>query len=161
MVLPPNLPEERYDLLLTVPNGQEALQKEIKQRFHLTVRREVREVDCLVIKDKALETSAGSEKPAPTMNPVISSRAIEQSPLWRQLSLWEIAQNIEGQQGKPVLVQTASTNRFDLSIQPVMKNGKLAYDEEALKRIFHDQLDLEIMSSREKIEMLVVEQAKK
>ncbi|MBC7981093.1 MAG: TIGR03435 family protein [Armatimonadetes bacterium] len=160
MVLPPNLPKERYDLLLTVPDGLGALQKEIRKQFHLTVRREVREVDALVIKDKTPETSADSEKHAPTTGSISSTQTTGQPPLWRQLSLWDIAQNIEGQQGKPVLVQTASTNRFDLSIQPVMKDGKLAYDEEVLRRAFHDQLGLDIVPSREKVEMLVVEESK-
>jgi uncharacterized protein (TIGR03435 family) len=158
MILPPNLPKERYDLLLTVPDGLEALQKEIKKQLHLTVRREVREVDVLVIKDpEASATEGGPERRATATNPIISPHAM------KNLPLWIIAQNIEAYLGKPVLVKTASTNRFNLfiDIEPIVKNQKLVYDEEQLKRAFHDQLGFEIAPSREKIEMLVVERSEK
>jgi uncharacterized protein (TIGR03435 family) len=155
MILPPNLPKERYDLMLTVPDGQEALQKEIRKQLHLTVRREVREVDALVIKDpEASATEVGTERRATATNPMISPNAM------KNLPLWIIAQNIEAYQGKPVLVQTTSTNRFNLSIEPIVKNQKLVYDEEQLKRAFHDQLGLELVPAREKVEMLVVERSK-
>jgi uncharacterized protein (TIGR03435 family) len=157
MILPPNLPRERYDLLLAVPDGLEALQKEIRKQLHLTVRREVREVDALVIKDpEASATEGGTERRATVTNPIISPNAM------KNLPLWIIAQNIEAYLGKPVLVKTASTNRFNLliDIEPIVKNQKLVYDEEQLKRAFHDQLGFDIVPSREKVEMLVVERVK-
>jgi uncharacterized protein (TIGR03435 family) len=155
MILPPNLPRERYDLLLTVPGGLDALRKEIRKQLHVTVRREIREVDALVIKDpEASATEAGTERRATARSPLNSPNAM------KNLPLWIIAQNIEAYQGKPVLVKAASTNRFNLSIEPILKNQKLVFDEEQLNRAFHDQLDLQIVPSRERVEMLVVEREK-
>ena len=53
MVLPDNLPKERFDLMLTLPDKpRESLQLELKRRFGISARRETRDADVLVLKVK-------------------------------------------------------------------------------------------------------------
>ena len=53
MVMPTNVPQGRFDLMLTLPDHpKEALQKAIQRKFGFTARRETREADVLVLKVK-------------------------------------------------------------------------------------------------------------
>ena len=51
MILPDDVPSERFDLMLTVPNHpREMLQDEIKKRFGLIAHHETRVEDVLILK---------------------------------------------------------------------------------------------------------------
>ncbi|MDB6026508.1 MAG: polymerase, sigma-24 subunit, subfamily [Verrucomicrobiales bacterium] len=153
IIAPPNLPKERFDLMLTVANPRERLQKEISKQFGLALRREIREVEALVIKD--------SETIAPRLNTAKQPIFSRSQSTMENLPLWVIAQNLEGQLGKPVLVRTKLTNNFTLTIRTIIKDGYTTLDEAELKRDFLNQLGLELVSGKEPIKMLVVEQIKK
>ncbi len=153
IMAPANLPQERFDLLLTVPDAEERLRKEIKKQLGLEVRRETREVEALIIKE--------SETVAPKPSVQKQTPASTSETRMEKLPLWIIAQNIEAYLGKPVLVQTTLTNNFTLTLRTVFKDQRLTFDEKELKRDFVNQLGLELVAKKEPVEMLIVEHTNK
>jgi uncharacterized protein (TIGR03435 family) len=61
--------------------------------------------------------------------------------------------------GIPVVDQTGLTSRFDIDLK-LNEQDWQQHNPDALKQILLDQLGLELVPSREEIEMLVVERAK-
>ncbi len=154
-----------FDLMLTLTNRpREALQEEIKQRFGWVARREVRDIDVLLLKLKrsdapGLKLNKSEDKPD----------SVQLSDRWRirNMTIGEPLVNIlDGFfDEKPLFDRTGLTNRYDFEF-PWMIVGRpysaseLAQWKDGLRREILDQLGLELVPSREPVEMLVVEKVK-
>lgn len=151
--------------MLTLTNRpREALQEEIKQRFGWVARREVRDIDVLLLKLKrsdapGLKLNKSEDKPD----------SVQLSDRWRirNMTIGEPLVNIlDGFfDEKPLFDRTGLTNRYDFEF-PWMIVGRpysaseLAQWKDGLRREILDQLGLELVPSREPVEMLVVEKVK-
>ncbi len=153
MILPAGIPANRFDLMLTLPDHQvEALQKAIHRQFGFAARRETRETDVLLLKVKdpgllALHTS----KPGSKMG------FKHDEGLWAlsNFPISDVADYLEGTFDKPVIVQPGLSGNYDITFQWEDAQGK--------KQALTDELaqaGLELVPSRESIEMLVVEKAR-
>jgi uncharacterized protein (TIGR03435 family) len=153
MILPADVPTNQYDLMLTLPDHQpEALQEAIKRQFGFAARSETTETNVLLLKIKdpgllALHTSKRGSK--------MDFKHDENLWAWSSFPISYVADYLEGAFEKPVIVQPGLSGNYDITFQWEDAQGK--------KQALTDELaqaGLELVPSREPIEMLVVEKVK-
>jgi len=153
----------QFDLLLTLTNHpREALQEVIRQRFGWTARREMRDTDALLIKVKR---SAAPGLKLHDSN--VPTSVVQSSDRWTFRgepiggSLVNILYGFFNK--KPVFDRTGLTNLYDFELSwkiGTFSASEVAQWEEDVRREMLDQLGLELVPSREPVEMLVVEKVK-
>jgi uncharacterized protein (TIGR03435 family) len=154
-VFPTDLLGNHFDILATVPNGNQRLQTELKERFHLTAHRETREMDALLLEVKNpnppnLKLHTSNDRNSSWTGGDHTATIVNQSPSG-------FFSDIERHVGKPVLDRTELTGRYDIQLNWKPHGGET--DKDAYQRALLEQLGLELVPSREPIEMLVVEKA--
>jgi len=162
MIRPEAFPKDWFDLMLTLPDHQrEALQKAIRRKFGFTGRRETRETDVLVLKVKdpgllALHASKRGSK----MDFKHDFKEGKSSWMYANFPITSEVEILEGLFFKPVIVPSELSGNYDLTFQWDDAKGMEAQLER--ERALSDQLaqaGLELVPSREPIEMLVVGKA--
>jgi uncharacterized protein (TIGR03435 family) len=157
MILPADVPEGNLDFLVTVSENQrEKLQAEIKKQFGVVGRREVRDTDVLVLKLRTRgapglkrgtggsSTSGYYTKGATSGRYAAKNAAISLfADFLEQVSLKRI-----------VIDQTGLSGTYNFEL-----DASVFDSEQALNRALLTQLGLELVPSREPVEMLVVEKA--
>jgi uncharacterized protein (TIGR03435 family) len=148
MVLPNAMPDGRYDLMQTLPVGQNAtaLREEIKKQFGLIAHKEVQQTNVLLMEVK----DPGK----------LQSHLSKES---KDGQLVEIGKVLERAFDTPIVDRTALTNRYSLNLHFSLPANSNKLEAERTRQSIRDQLDqvgLELVPSREPIEMLVVEKVK-
>ena len=153
------LPQERYDFIVTLPTApSEALKQAIKKKFGIVARRETRETEVLLLEMKQ-PSAKGLQASAETSISMHSSNgSLSGEYACGAGTLSDFARFFEGTLGIPVLDKTGLTNKYDVDLKWQWKEGES--DKEAFKKAVYEQLGLELVPSREPIEMLVVEKVK-
>ncbi len=148
------VPTGKYDFIFNLPSGQrEAMQQKIRKKFGLVGRRELIETNVLVLTLRHRQTAGLRSVSAPD-NQMFSDRDSRTgSYSCRQMPISNLAAFIEDYLQVPVVDRTGLAGRFDINIK-----GDSTPD--GLKQVIQDELGLELVSSHELIEMLVVERAK-
>ncbi len=150
MILPTDHPTNHFDLMLTLPHRpKEALQEAIQRKFGINARRETRETDVLLLKVKdagllALHTSKRGSK--------MDFKHDENLWAWTNFPISFVSDYLEGVFGKPVIVQSGLSGNYDITFQ-----WEDAQDQRQALSNELAQAGLELVPSREPIEMLVVE----
>lgn len=137
--------DDRFDFLAgntKDPHGE--LQEELKKKFGLRVRREMRETEVLLLKVRNAN-APGHRQPGSNARPIRN-----------------YAQQWENLFAMPVLDQTGLQGSYEFSAPRAEKGSKHGIIEmrTAYKQALLDQLGLELVPSRETIEMLVIEKVK-
>jgi uncharacterized protein (TIGR03435 family) len=154
------LPPDKYDFIVSLPNHQaEALQAEIKRKLGLVARKEMRETDVLLL--KVARQNAPGLKPAdgPDSSGGSGERSDDGKFTCNNLPISALRSFLENWLRTPVIDQTALTDNYDIDLK-WSPGGFMNPDVEALKQAVLDTLGLELVPSREPVEMLVVEKAK-
>jgi uncharacterized protein (TIGR03435 family) len=153
-------PQSKYDFIANLSSGSaDALQHEIKKQFGFTARKEIRETEVLLLKvkvpiSKNLKVSASENKKEWGMRVSGSGNfGLVHEPI-----SW-LNRYLEQKLKMPVLDRTGLNGNYDLAVE---------WDEpdwhkpnpDGLKQALKDQLGLELVPSREPVEMLVVEKVK-
>jgi uncharacterized protein (TIGR03435 family) len=157
------VPSGQFDYIANLPSGNEvALKKEIKRKFGLVGTRETRDTDVLLLKIRNSNATGLKSADPRRLEPHSgsSSRSGAGYITFRSQLLSSLAWSLEYRFKTPVIDQTGLTNLYDIDLNwdetdyrhPNLNN---------LKQALLDQLGLELVPSREPIEMLVVEKAKK
>jgi uncharacterized protein (TIGR03435 family) len=156
-ILSAELPKGRYDYIACLPGGNlEALQQEIKRKFGVVGKVETREADVWLLKVKS-PNAPGLERGNHSNEYMLwkdSGSRLE----FQNQPLVALADETEALANVPVIDRTGLTNHFDFDLdckQTDLINRNWDTVNQAL-----DQLGLELVPSREPIEMLVVEKAK-
>jgi uncharacterized protein (TIGR03435 family) len=154
-LFPNDMPRDRFDVVATIPNGTQRLQAELKERFNLMAHREMREMDVRLLKVK--------NSNAPNFKPHSGS---DNSSSWiggiRKATIMNYPahsffEQIESSVGKPVLDRTGLTGNYDIQLDWIPRRGET--EKDAYQRALLEQLGLELVPSRESIEVLIVEKA--
>ena len=149
MVLQTNLPEGKYDFISNLPKGsEEAFQFAVQDKFRLSAKREIREMEVLLLTVKRpnaeglslSETEGGSAQSGPGRFSCVNQ------PISCLSSFLENTLEI------PVVDNTGLTDAFDIDLT---FNGP-----DGLKQVLLNELGLELMPGRKPIEMLVVEKGR-
>jgi len=151
----PQLPQERYDFIVSLPRDSSAtLAQEIKRKFGFVARRETIETNALLL-------VVGNPN-AQGLKPSTSSQASGYFEFGRyrfyKESLSQFATYCEGQCNIPVIDETGLTNNFDIDFKWQSQKGESEWD--GTRRAIRDQLGLELVPTNMPIEMLVVEKVK-
>jgi uncharacterized protein (TIGR03435 family) len=154
MILPASIPTNHFDLMLTLRSHQkEALQKAIQQKFGFTARRETRETDVLVltaIDPQLLALHASKRGSKMDFKLGKGLYAYSNFPISTE------AQMLEALSFKPVIVQPGLSGNYDITFQWDYN----PQDAQGMKQALSNELaqaGLELVPSRQPIEMLVVE----
>jgi len=154
------LSQNDYDFIASLPQGNaEALQQEVKRKFGVVAKPETREIDVLLLKVKF--PNAPGLKPSINPGGRESSRR-DQYYTFVNTPLSDFASiMIEPFFEIPIVDQTGLTGGFDIDInfKWARPNAPLGQPE-IFKQALLDQLGLELVPSREPVEMLVVEKVK-
>jgi uncharacterized protein (TIGR03435 family) len=152
VVLSTPLPEGKYDWLVTVPDPLGALRREIKQQFNLVGRRDKGVVDVLLLQAKA--TNAPGLKRVEGF--VIGTAAMKPNRLEiKGRDINYLASMLADMFKQPVINRTGMAGRFDMTLQLEYQPDRLAAMNAAV-----DPLGLELVPSREEIDLLMVEFAR-
>lgn len=164
MVLPAYPPTTHFDFLATLPNcPNETFQAAIKNTLGWTAHPEMRETNVLLLKVKIAD-APGLQVSA--MTNYHGGRYIWGGAVYHATNtpISDLREFLEDEIfHRPVLDQTGLTNKYDIILD---WNG-LPYptqnyeNSDSLKKVLLDQLGLELVPDRKRIEMLVVEQAKR
>lgn len=162
-VLPRELADERFDLILTLTNRQqEALQQELKKKLGYVGTVKPIETDVLLLKIKNAE-SLKLRISADTNETKFSPTAVRI--VMKHQSIAQLAANIEGRFETPVLDRTGLTERYDIPMPNLWRKnskGGFGVSNDIAKSELQQTLDeigLELVPAHETIEMLVVERA--
>jgi uncharacterized protein (TIGR03435 family) len=153
MILPPDAPQGRFDLMFTLPNyPMEKLQQAISRTTGFAARKEIRQTDVFLlnIKDPALLALHVSKK-GTKMNHKYGEGI--QAAFDQPIS--DTARFLEGVFHKPVLAPPDLSGRYDFTFQwqdPQQKEAALNQELEGA--------GLELMPTNMPVEMLVVEKMK-
>jgi uncharacterized protein (TIGR03435 family) len=161
IVLPANIPDTKYDMVATLPFGQNAaaLQAEIKKQFGLAAHQETRETDVLL-----LQVSRPSG-----LQPYVSNGGNPHSEMtgdgrvrvfnFANMKLSDVAKRVENWFGKPIVDQSGLSGQFSFQLRwPSQLTAKKDVVDAMRDQL--DQLGLELVPTNMPIEMLVVEKAK-
>jgi uncharacterized protein (TIGR03435 family) len=154
MILSDAMPAGQFDFIANLPGGAlEALQAEIRKKWGLTAERGMRQTNALFLKlhhtgVPGLQVAARTATPLPNQPGVYS---IHNAPLNFVVSYLEQTLQL------PVIDQTGLTGFFDIQFPTIrvvrgQNNGVL----EQTKKIFLEQLGLELIETNATVEMLVV-----
>ena len=167
IILPPNLPKQHYDLMLTLENEpKEALKAEIKKRFGLVGRRQTIRTNVLLL--KVATTNAPGLTPVPSNrwggDRPSSSELAKPAPWWFW-SEWpntdfaNFAIDLEFRLKEMVRDDTGLKDHFKITLRHASR-GNRDSSPPALKRAVREQLGLDLLPSVEPVEMLVVERTR-
>jgi uncharacterized protein (TIGR03435 family) len=153
MIFSVPLPEGKYDFISNFPQGADAaLQQAVKDKFGLIARRELIETNVLALTIRNRNTT-GLRPSANRVDSFSNRDRASASYMCVNMPISNLAGFLEDYFRTPVVDQTRLTGTFDIVL-----NGNST--PEGLKRALLKELGLELVPSREPIEMLVVEKAK-
>jgi uncharacterized protein (TIGR03435 family) len=156
-ILSTELPKGRYDYIASLPSGNaEALQQEVKRKFSVVGKVEIREAAGWLLKVKF--PNAPGLKHGNRSNEYMLWKNSGSRLEFRNRPLVALADEAEALANIPVIDETGLTIFFDFDLdckQTDLVNRNWDNVNQAL-----DQLGLELVPSRELIKMLVVEKVK-
>ncbi len=154
------LPQGKYDYIASLPMGNEkALQQEIKKKFGILAKRETRESDVLLLNIQNPDAPGLKQSHGNPQGGATSRNGGPGQWSCKNSRLFGLADYLEYYLGTPVIDRTGLTNRFDIDLK-WKQSSWTKPNPDGLKQAVLDQLGLELVPSREPIEMLVVEKAK-
>ena len=161
-IVPPEggFPKGGFDYLVTVPDGLEKLQAEIKKQFGYQARREVRDVDVLFLRVKNPNASGLKEA-----SPTVPAKSPDHTLLVNlpATPISYLAYRLEWLFSIPVIDQSELNGNYDmlLEVPPGQQMGKTGEVFKAqVRQAILDQLGLELVPGRAPVEFLVVEKIK-
>lgn len=152
-------PNGNYDFIMSIPNNREALPTEIKKKLGLIGRRETRPTDVFLL--KLQNTNAQglkiTESPQVFVMPSAVGWPIMTYSFTNRTIDWFVG-FLDEKLHKTIIDQTGLTNHYDLTLK--WNGQKDKPDELLFERVLPEQLGLQLVPSREPIEVLVVEKVK-
>jgi uncharacterized protein (TIGR03435 family) len=154
---PSNMPKGNFDYLANLPVGsKKAFQEELKKKFGITARHETRVRDAFLLKVK--ETNAPGLRISEKYDSALLAHTESGKYFVYHRSMRDLVFYLEQKFDKPIIDQTGLTNNYDMELP--WDNINPATEPEQLKQAVSKQLGLELVLSREPIEMLVIERNK-
>jgi uncharacterized protein (TIGR03435 family) len=154
VIFPAGLSKAQFDCIANLPKGSfPALQREVERKFGLVVTRQMREMDVLLLKVRLPNAPGLQPAGGQTALKIENGRyEVKRQPLSLLANILEISYfNI------PVVDRTGLAGLFDVAL--TWDSSTPTPNLDALKESLLTQLGLELVPSREPIEMLVVEKA--
>jgi uncharacterized protein (TIGR03435 family) len=146
------LPEDKYDFIANLPQDSRlALQRELKRKFGLSATHQTAPTDVLSLSIK--KPGAAGLRPSESQGGSANSDAGHFSCVNQPLSC--LTSMLENHFKIPVVDHTGLTGRFDIDFAWEQQDFRKQAPE-ALKQALLDELGLELVPSKESVDMLVV-----
>jgi uncharacterized protein (TIGR03435 family) len=161
-IFPETLSSNKYDFIDNLPTGaSQALQKEVEKQFGLVGKPVIRETNVLLLR-VANSNAKGLKlyKGPPTKYDWRMAKGIFAV---NDMAMTNLASFLEMYLLTPVIDRTGLSGRFDFNLKLNMDQFPMDWKEHRIddfRPALLDQLGLELVPSREPIEMLVVEKVK-
>jgi uncharacterized protein (TIGR03435 family) len=156
VILPPDVSDGKFDFQITGPDhSQEALQAEIKKQLGLVAHRELREVDALVL---TVSNPGGIGLMAANKGNSSDNRPGHGKFEFTNMPIDDLSDCLEVSLGKPVINETELTQKYSGSLKWNPQSDKAAEFKE-IQSVLSNQFGLELVPSRQPVEMLIVEKA--
>ena len=148
-------PTDRYDFITTLAQGsREALQQELKSTLGLVGRKETRDMDVMLLKVRNA-SAPGLHAPTQGGYSYLNHNGNKVEIKWANEPLSRITDFLQSGSPLPIIDQTGSTKRYSIDLKWEESAGDL--EHQALQKVLLGQLGLELVPSRESIEMLIIE----
>jgi uncharacterized protein (TIGR03435 family) len=143
--------DDRYDVSLKMPQGQEylleaTLQKALEAHFGITAQREIRETDVYIL--------TAPEGRSPNLREPVSKKDSRSYGLgkmsFHNMQIGGLCSKLEAILKRPVLDETNLKGKYDFEFNCVHKNS------ESLASAVREQLGLELTPARRPIEILII-----
>ena len=157
IVYPGKLPEGTYDYIVSVPDHQvEALQAAIKQKFGLVAKKEIREVDVLLL--RVARTDPPGFRPTKWAQLANLNNTEPGKFEIRNETFDNVTFSMEAFLRMPLINETGMSGRFDaeLTWDASGEDG----NPEGLKQAIRDQLGFDLVPDRRTIEVLTVKKVR-
>jgi uncharacterized protein (TIGR03435 family) len=157
VLFPPGVPDGKSDFLLTVPDRrQEALRAQIKKQLGLVAHRELREADVFVLL-LANPSGAGLAISSGNAGSSSSDQHLGRNGYkFTNMPIDNVSDFLEDSLGKPVVNETELTQKYSGSLTWPPQSDPAARLQ-AIQAALSAQLGLELVPSRQPVEMLVVD----
>ncbi|MDR3458592.1 MAG: TIGR03435 family protein [Verrucomicrobiae bacterium] len=159
MILPTNLPADRFDLMLTLPRDQKkALRQEIRKTFGLVGRQEIIETNVLLLTVKdAGRLAAHRSRPGSKMQ----HKFVPGFVTYSNYPISLIARDFEWLLQSPVVLQSGCAGNYDLRWRMPQAKTQTEARKEMPEFIREglDEMGLELVPATNALTMLVVEKA--
>jgi uncharacterized protein (TIGR03435 family) len=152
-VLPADMPTDHYDVLATVPNGNDLIKKELQKRYSLAARVETWQTNVLLLEIQ--NSNPPNLKPHTSRDGASSWAGSDHKTTIQNEELTFFFNNIESYMGVPVRNKTGLKGRYDLQLDWKRRPGES--EKDAYQRALSEQLGLELVPGQEPIKMLVVD----
>jgi uncharacterized protein (TIGR03435 family) len=155
MILPDQMPPGQFDFIAKQPDGAlEALQAEIKNKLGLVAEREIVQTNVLILRLDHTNAPGLTPMTTRTTTPAQNQPGIYS---FRFQRIGVLASILESQFRLPVIDQTGLTGTYDIQFPMIRRTpGQTSNALEQTKKIFIEQLGLELIESNAPVEMLVV-----
>jgi uncharacterized protein (TIGR03435 family) len=152
-ILPDQMPPGQFDFIAKQPSGaREALQAEVKSKFGLVAEREIMQTNVLILR---LDHTN-----APGLTPMAmrtATPAPNQPGMMRVPNVAILTSILESQLQLPVIDQTGLTGSYDIQFPMIRRTpGQPSDALQQAKKIFIEQLGLDLVESNAPVEVLVV-----
>ena len=155
VILPPEVAGGKFDFVLTASeHPQEALQAEIKKQLGLVAHRELREADVLglfVSNPSVIALSVAKEGNGSDTGAAPGRSNFE----FTNMPIDDLSDFLEVSLGRLVLNQTELTQKYSGSLKWDPQSNKAAELKE-IQNVLADQFGLQLVPSRQSVEMLIV-----
>jgi uncharacterized protein (TIGR03435 family) len=150
-------PAGKYDFITTLAQGsREALQQELKTKLGLTGRHEIRDMDVLLLKMRNPD-APGLRPPVGGGYCYLHNDGYKVEIKWANEPISKITEFMESNSKMPVIDETGSTTKCSIDIQ--WEEDPQDPLHQALQQVLREQLGLELVPSRQPVDMLIVEKA--
>ena len=160
MIANTKLPGERYDAVVNVPTnlpdaGRNWLRLAVEGTFGLSVRREIREMETLVLRvanPKADHLTVAVAGGASSSQSDVASGEMQSM----NVPISSVVASLQGVMKAPVIDETGLTNRFDWSLKWDAKSSQQPPNSGILRAV-REQLGLELTPAKRRVEVVVVD----
>ena len=157
-IFPDALPDGNYDVMESLPKGQNApaLEEEIKKQFGLVAHKEIRDADVLLLRVRDPSKLQSRFSNGGNASAYMTGDSKTQNYHFKNETLSALAKSLEGFVDAPIINQSGLSGRYNFEFQWASNMTGTKHIAETLRDQL-DQFGLELVPSNERIEMLVVE----
>jgi uncharacterized protein (TIGR03435 family) len=160
-IFPEPLPGGNYDVMESLPNGENAtaLKEEVKKQFGLVAHKEIRETDVFLLKVSDPDKLQTHFSKAGNASAYMTGDNKMQNFHFINETISDLAKNLEGWFDSPIVDRSGLSDHYNFEFQWASNMvGKKRVTSTLRDQL--TQLGLELVPGREPIEMLVVEKVK-
>jgi len=164
LILPDNLPTNKYDYIVNLPVGaSQALQEKIQDQFGFAPKVEIRETNVYLLQVAVPNARFLIPHKGPPNKVSLRQLVRPLTFQWSDMAMSDLARFLEDYLGVPVIDGTKLSGNFDVTLKLKINEMSIDWKDhtiEDFRPALLNQLGLEMVSTNMPVKMLVVEKVK-